>query len=87
MASPNTFAYFLHVLRFGQEQVRIEENAKKVWELLTGLEKEAGKFGEVLGVLSSHLTNAKNTLDKANNEYGKLTSKFEQVRHLEEPSG
>ena len=82
LVSPNSLSYFLHILRLGHERIRIEKNVQKVWELLTGLQQETNKFGDVLGVLSTHLNNAKNQMDKATNEYGKLSSKFDQIKQL-----
>lgn len=82
MVSPNSLSYFLHILRIGHERIRIEENVQKVWEMLTGLQQETGKFGESLSVLGTHLKNAGNQMDKVSNEYGKLTSRFERIREL-----
>lgn len=82
MVSPNSLAYFLHILRLGHERIRIEENVQKVWELLTGLQQETGKFGDTLGVLGTHLKNAGNQMDKVTAEYGKLTTRFERIREL-----
>lgn len=82
MVSPNSLSYFLHILRMGLEKVRIEENVQLVWELLTGLQQETGKFGDSLSVLGTHLKNAGNQMDKVSGEYGKLTTKFEKIREL-----
>lgn len=82
MTSPNSFAYFLHILRLGHERIRIEENVQKVWHMLSGLQQETQKFGDVLGVLSTHLTNAKNQMDRAHAEYGKLSARFDQIKDL-----
>lgn len=82
MVSPNTMAYFLHILRLGHERIRIEENVQKVWEMLAGFQQETAKFGESLGVLARHVTNAKGAMDSVANEYGKLASKVDQIRML-----
>ena len=82
MTSPNTMAYFLHILRLGHERIRIEENVQKVWELLSGFQQETMKFGDSLGVLARHVTNAKGAMDSVVNEYGKLSSKVEQIKQL-----
>lgn len=82
MVSPNSLSYFLHILRIGHERIRIEENVQRVWELLTGLQQETGKFGDSLGVLGTHLKNAGNQMDKVSAEYGKLTTRFEKIREL-----
>ncbi len=82
LASPNTFSYFLHILRLGHERIRIEENVQRVWELLAGFHQETIKFGEQMGVLARHMTNAKGAMDAAMSEYGKLANKVEQIRQL-----
>lgn len=82
MTSPNTMSYFLHILRLGHERIRIEENVQKVWEMLSGFQQETVKFGEALGVLSRHVTNARGAMDSVVNEYGKLSAKIDQIKQL-----
>jgi DNA recombination protein RmuC len=82
MTSPNTMSYFLHILRLGHERIRIEENVQKVWEMLAGFQQETAKFGETLSVVARHVTNAKNAMDSASNDYGRLASKVDQIRQL-----
>ena len=82
MVSPNTLSYFLHILRLGHERIRIEENVQKVWELLAGFHQETMKFGETLGVLARHLTNAKGAMDTTQAAYDKLSGKVDQIRQL-----
>lgn len=82
IVSPNTFSYFLHILRLGHERIRIEENVQKVWELLAGFQQETLKFGEQLEVLAKHVTNAKNNMDGVHTSYDRLASKIDQIRHL-----
>ena len=82
MTSPNTMSYFLHIMRLGQERTRIEENAQKVWALLSGLQQDFLKFGEALRVAWSHATNAKKTLDAVGNDFSQLSNKIEQIKEL-----
>lgn len=82
MTSPNTMSYFLHILRLGHERIRIEKNVQRVLELLAGFQQETAKFGETLGVLARHVTNAKNAMDSATGEYDRLNSKIDQIRQL-----
>jgi DNA recombination protein RmuC len=82
MVSPNTLSYFLHVLRLGHERIRIEENVQKIWELLAGFHQETMKFGEQLGVLSRHITNAKGAMDTAQAAYDRLAGKVDQIKRL-----
>ncbi|MFA4873356.1 MAG: DNA recombination protein RmuC [Patescibacteria group bacterium] len=82
LVSPNSFFYFLKVIMMGMEGKRIEEQAKRILELLIAMQQDAGKFGEALGVVTTHVTNAKNAVDRANNEYTRLAGKIDQVRLL-----
>ncbi len=83
MVSPNTLSYFLHILRLGHERIRIEENVQRVWELLAGFHQETMKFGEQIGVLSRHITNAKGAMDTAQAAYDRLAGKVDQIKQLQ----
>lgn len=82
LVSPNSFYYFLKVLMIGLEGKKIEENAEKILEMMRAIQKDNEKFGESLRLMSGHMNNAKNTLDKVNNDYGKLSSRIDDVRLL-----
>lgn len=85
--SPNSFYYFLRIIMMGLQEKRIAEGAKRILETLEAIRHESGKFGEDLGVLSGHITRAKNTMDLVTSKFQLLSGKIEQVRHLkgEEP--
>lgn len=80
--SPNSFYYFLRVLMIGLEGKRVEEGSRKILEALRAIQQDASRFAEQLGVLTTHLTNAKNALDRVNSEHAKLSGKIEDVRLL-----
>lgn len=80
--SPNSFYYFLKVVMIGLEGKRVEEQAKKILVLLSAIQQDSVRFGDQLGVLTTHVTNAKNAADRANNEYAKLSGKIDDVRLL-----
>lgn len=82
LVSPNSFYYFIKVLMIGLEGKRIEENAQRILETMRAIQKDNEKFGEQLGVLGTHMNNAKNALDRVGNEYAKLSSKIDDVRLL-----
>ena len=82
LVSPNSFYYFMKVLMIGLEGKRVEEASRKILETLKAIQQDAVRFGDQLGVMTTHLTNAKNTLDRVNNEYAKLSGKIEDVRLL-----
>ncbi|MBI2426482.1 MAG: DNA recombination protein RmuC [Candidatus Kerfeldbacteria bacterium] len=80
--SPNSFYYFLRVILLGMEGKRIEEASKKILEMLNAIQGDAKRFGDHLGVLNTHITNAKGALDRVNTEYGKLSGKIDQTKML-----
>lgn len=82
LVSPNSFFHFLRILMMGLEKNQLQEQAQKIWELLKAVQQDAQKFGEHLGVLNRHVTNAKNSMDTVSSEYTKLASKVDQVKLL-----
>ncbi len=80
--SPNSFYYFLKVLLLGMEGKKVEEASRKILETLRAIQSDAVRFGDTLGVLTTHVTNAKAAVDRVNNEYAKLSGKIEDVRLL-----
>lgn len=82
LVSPNGFYYFIKVILMGMQGKRIEEQAKKILATMEGISKDASKFGDSIGVLNTHLSNAKGALDRVNNDYGKLSGKIDQIKLL-----
>ncbi|KKS42005.1 MAG: hypothetical protein UV05_C0049G0004 [candidate division CPR1 bacterium GW2011_GWA2_42_17] len=82
LVSPNNFYYFLKIIMIGLEGAKLQEEGKKIWETLKAVQHDAGKFGEQLGVLSRHVTNAKNSMDGVNSEFVKLSGKIENIKLL-----
>lgn len=80
--SPNIFHYFLKTILTGLEKQQLQQEAQKIYELMRALQQDTLKFGEVLGVATTHITNAKNAVDRVNNEYAKLATKVDNVRLL-----
>ncbi|EKD76315.1 MAG: hypothetical protein ACD_43C00156G0005 [uncultured bacterium] len=83
LVSPNGFYYFLKVILLGMQGKQIEQQAKRILNTLQGLQKAMGKFGNELGVLQTHLTNAHNALDRVTGEYQKLNAKIDQIDLLQ----
>jgi DNA recombination protein RmuC len=83
LVSPNGFYYFLKVILLGMQGQQIELQAKRILSTLQGLQKEMDKFGEELGVLQTHVTNAHNALDRVTSEYQKLNAKIDQIELLQ----
>lgn len=82
LVSPNTFFHFLRVIMMGLERTQLAEESKRIWELLRGIQQDTTKFSESLGLVARHLTNAKNAMDNASTEYGRLSNRIDQVKLL-----
>ena len=83
MTSPHGFFNFLRIILMGLERNKLQDQAQKIWEILKGVQQESIRFGETLGVLSRHVTNAKGAMDSAYSGYEKLNGKLDQVKLLE----
>jgi DNA recombination protein RmuC len=83
MTSPHGFFNFLRIILMGLERNKLQEQAQKIWEILKGVQQESHRFGETIGVLSRHVTNAKNAMDTVHSGYDKLNGKLDQVKLLE----
>lgn len=80
--SPNSFYYFLRIIMIGMRGQEIQEGAKKMLQILLAIQKDTEKLGDILEKATTHITNAKNSIDQVNNEYAKLTGKIDQVKLL-----
>ncbi|MEK7094831.1 MAG: DNA recombination protein RmuC, partial [Patescibacteria group bacterium] len=70
-------------IMMGLERAKLEEQAKKIWELLKGVQQETSKFSEKISVLNRHVTNAKNQMDLVSNDYAKLAGRVDQIKLLD----
>lgn len=82
IVSPNSFYYFLKVVLLGMQGKQIEREAKRLLAVIEGIAKDAGKFSDELSVLTTHITNAHNTLDRVNTSYAVLHTSIDQVKLL-----
>jgi DNA recombination protein RmuC len=82
--SPNTFTYFLKILLLGLQEKKVAESAQKILQVLGSIRREAENFGEELGVVSRHITNAKSAMDRTTTQYQQLSSRIESIRMLRE---
>ena len=86
IVSPNSFYYFLQIILMGLEGQKIEETAKRILNALSAIKKDSAKVGDGLRVLNSHVTNAKNAMDRVNSDFLLLTGKIDEARHIETSS-
>ncbi len=84
IVSPNSFYYFLKVIMAGLEGQKIEKNAKKVFDALLSIQKKSQKLDKEIGIVSTHINNAKTAIDRANNKSIKLNSTIENIKSLED---
>lgn len=82
LVSPNSFYYFLQAIMLGLRGKKIEEKAKQIMSTLGMIQNESIKFGESLGILDRHLTNAKNAMEGVTSKYSKLSGKIDSVKLL-----
>jgi len=76
MTGPTTLSAILNSLRIGFHTLAIEQRASEVWNILSAVKTEFGKFGDVLDKVKKQLQTATKTLD----ETGARTRKMQ--RHL-----
>jgi DNA recombination protein RmuC len=82
MVSPNSFYYFLRILLMGLAGQKLQENTRQILKNLQAIQKDAERFSASLSILSTHLTNAKQALDRVNTEYARLSGKIENIKLL-----
>lgn len=82
--SPNTFFYYLRTIMLGLQGKRISEMSKQILGTLKVIQTESKKFGDNLGVLNRHVTNAKGAMEKVDADFMRLSTKIDQVGQLEE---
>lgn len=85
LVSPNSFYYFLRVIMLGLEGKRIEETSQRILEALSTIRNDSSKFRDSLGVLNTHLTHAKNSIDRVCTDYERLFVKIEDTSRLKAP--
>ncbi|MBN1374097.1 DNA recombination protein RmuC [Candidatus Dojkabacteria bacterium] len=79
---PNTVAAFLNSLQIGFRTLAIEKRTSEVWNLLTTIKEEFGKFGIILTKAESQLATVQNTLKQANSKTTTISRKLTKVEQL-----
>ena len=64
VAGPTTLAAILSSLRMGFRTLAIEKRSSEVWEVLSAVKTEFGKFGGVMDKLKRQLNTASKTIDE-----------------------
>lgn len=82
IAGPTTIAAILNSYQLGFRTLAIAEQTSEVWELLTGIKGEFGKFGDLLEKTREKLVQATNTIDSASTKSRTIERKLGKVQQL-----
>ncbi|HET8708663.1 MAG TPA: DNA recombination protein RmuC [Candidatus Saccharimonadales bacterium] len=82
VAGPTTIAAILSSYQLGFRTLAIAEQTSQVWELLTTIKGEFGKFGDLLDKTRDKLVQATNTIDDASRKSRTIESKLGKVQKL-----
>lgn len=82
IAGPTTIAAILSSYQLGFRTLAIAEQTSQVWELLTVIKGEFGKFGDLLDKTREKLVQATNTIDTASRKSRTIESKLSKVQKL-----
>ncbi len=77
--SPNTLYAHLHVIAMGLRGMQMEENAKRLLESLSGMEKQLEKFADKFGTLGTHLKNAQQSYSESDKLFEKAQNNLETM--------
>jgi DNA recombination protein RmuC len=75
--SPNTLYAHLSVIAMGMRGMQIEENAKRLYASLSGMQKQVDTFAEVFGKLGTHLKNAQQSYSESEKRLDKAQTTLE----------
>ena len=82
IAGPTTIAAILNSYQLGFRTLAIAEQTGQVWELLTGIKGEFGKFGDLLDKTREKLVQATKTIDSASTKSRTIERKLGKVQTL-----
>lgn len=82
IAGPTTIAAILSSYQLGFRTLAIAEQSGQVWELLTGIKGEFGKFGDLLDKTREKLVQATKTIDSASTKSRTIERKLGKVQQL-----
>ena len=82
IAGPTTIAALLNSLQMGFRTLAIEKRAGEVWNLLSAVKTEFGKFGDLLDKTHKQLQTASNTIEDAAKKSRTIERKLKNVQGL-----
>ncbi len=77
--SPNSFYAYLQVIVLGLRGLKIEKDAHRILQSLSGLNKELESFQADFQLVGRHMTNAMNKYEEARRRLDKFGFKLEQI--------
>src|SRR6266571_2338111 len=77
--SPNTLYAHLCVISMGLRGMQMEENAKRLLESLSGMEKQLEKFTDKFGTLGTHLKNAQQSYSESDKLFEKAQNTLQTM--------
>ena len=81
-AGPTTLAALLNSLQMGFRTLAIQKRSSEVWNLLSAVKTEFGKFGEALSAVKDKLDQAAHHVDKVAVRSRAITKKLRDVEEL-----
>jgi DNA recombination protein RmuC len=85
IAGPTTLSAILNSLQMGFRTLAIEQRSSEVWELLSAVKTEFGRFGDVLARTKSQLQTVTNSIGQAETRTRQMARKLKGVEALPVP--
>ncbi len=85
VAGPSTFAALLNSLQIGFRTLAIQKRTSEVWQILSAVKTEFGKFGDVLEAVKKKLEQATNNMDDALKRSRVIQRKLRNVQEIDQP--
>jgi len=85
IAGPTTLSALLNSLQMGFRTLAIEQRSSEVWELLSAVKTEFGRFGDVLARTKAQLQTVTNSIGQAETRTRQMTRKLKDVEGLPVP--
>ncbi|MBE0621649.1 MAG: DNA recombination protein RmuC [Burkholderiales bacterium] len=85
IAGPTTLSAILNSLQMGFRTLAIEQRSSEVWELLSAVKTEFGRFGDVLARTKAQLQTVTNSIGQAETRTRQMTRKLKDVEALPAP--
>ncbi|HET7817626.1 MAG TPA: DNA recombination protein RmuC [Sphingomicrobium sp.] len=84
VTGPTTLNAFINSLRMGFRSLAIQQRSSEVWQVLSAVKTEFGKFGEVFDKVHKKLNEAQNVVESAKVRRNAMERKLRDVESLPE---